>query len=85
MSEEEGKREISFFSYEGLLAALERSNKRLLIALICTCATLIVVSAILIFGNAVNNKVWMQYAESLRTSEVTDAGLYEQSNPGSHQ
>ena len=79
------KREVSFFSYEGLLAALERSNKRLLIALICTCVTLVLVSAILIFGNAINNRVWMEYAESLRVSEVTDAGLHEQSNPGSHQ
>lgn len=79
--ENEKQQTVSVFSYEGVLAALERSNKRLLIALISTCITLILVSAILIFGNAVNNRVWMQYVHQVTEAGETNARVHEQPNP----
>ncbi|MBQ1890067.1 MAG: hypothetical protein II160_05135 [Selenomonas sp.] len=78
MDEQQAK--VSAFSYEGVLAALERSNKRLLIALVVTCITLVIAVGVVIFGNAVNNRVWMDYVYTIQ--EDSNAGVYQQPNIG---
>ena len=85
--DDEKQASVSVFSYEGVVDALMLSNKRMLTALIVTCATLVLVTAILIFGNAVNNRVWMNYANTIRTETgaSADAGIHQQSNPGNSQ
>ena len=87
MQNNENQAKVSAFSYEGVVAALDRANKRMLIALTVVCAALVIAVTVFVAGYRANNKDWINYAQYLvqTNAEVADAGVYEQSDTGNHQ
>ena len=68
------------FVFESMISALERSGERLKIVAVCACISLVLAVAILIFGNAVNNRIWMDYVQTVQGG--ANAGVYQQPNQG---
>ncbi len=75
---EDKQASVPFFVHEATMNKMDVNNKRMLIALITVCLTLILtVAAFLMAYTSMNNK-WITYIEQ---TEVTD-GIYEQSDQG---
>ena len=76
MTEIEKQATVPYFVHEGQMARMERIIKVLAVLLVA-CVALFVV----------NNVIWMRYTQrqvELARQGASDAGVYEQSDPGDH-
>lgn len=82
MSENEKQASVPFFVHEATMNKMDVNNKRMLVALITVCITLIITVCCFLTAYRSMNNSWMTFVE--KQQEVTaDAGVYEQSDPGS--
>ena len=67
--------QIPFFVAENQLMHMDKSNKRMLAALIAVCATFILTIVIFVFGYTIREKNWLNTLSEIKSpvAEVTDA------------
>ena len=79
----ENKREeqaqVPFFLHENMLMHMSKNNKRILIALIVVCVSLLLMGYMFLSAYTAREKEWQNTIRLLRVVEVTD-GVYEQPN-----
>lgn len=75
---EDKQASVPFFVHEATMDKMDTNNKRMLIALITVCLTLILTVAAFLRAYTSMNNMWITYIEH---TEVTD-GIYEQSDQG---
>ena len=68
---------VPFFAHENTMTHYNRANRRMLIALICVCATFVVTILVFVTGYTAREKNWL---DMLQRTGVTD-GVHEQSGP----
>ena len=78
---EEKQAMIPFFVAENQVMHMDKSNHRMLIALVSVCATFILTIIIFVFGYTIREKNWLNTINDMRTVEV-ESGIQQQSNPG---
>mgnify|MGYP007101893094 CR=1 FL=1 len=61
--EDKDSTNVPFFIHEGAMARAERSNRRMLIALVVMAAALVVCIGALV----VNNRMWMNYTQAIES------------------
>ena len=71
--EEEKQAVVPYFIHEGQMARMERITKRLTV-------TIVAVLAVALIMFVINNVIWLRYVK-----EVSNAGVYEQSDTVDHQ
>lgn len=71
---------VPFFAHENVLMHYNRANKRMLIALIAVCATMILLCGIFVYGNTVREKQLIDMNIQRIATEVAN-GVHEQPNP----
>ena len=80
---EEKQASVPFFVHEATLNKLDISNKRMLVALVTVCITLIITVGCFVTAYVRTNHDWMEYAEKLQQVEETqNAGIHELTDPG---
>ena len=74
---------IPFFVAENQVMHMDRTNRRLLIALLAVCITFILTIVIFVAGYTVREKNWLDTLSRLNpdVTEVADDGVYEQPYP----
>jgi len=77
---EESKACVPFFVHENVLEHYNRANRRMLIALLGVCATLIIVVTIFVHGYTEREKNRLD-TFTTRQTEVLPDGVHEQSDP----
>lgn len=68
---------IPFFDHENTMMHYNMANKRMLIALICVCATFVLTIVVFVTGYTAREKNWL---DTLQKTGVTD-GVHEQPDP----
>lgn len=68
---------VPFFAHENTMMHYNRANRRMLIALICVCATFIVTILVFVTGYTAREKNWL---DMLQRNGVM-SGVSEQSDP----
>ena len=71
---------VPFFVHENVLEHYNRANRRMLIALLGVCATLILVVTIFVHGYTEREKNRVDSLTTIRQAEVAD-GVHEQQGP----
>lgn len=71
---------VPFFVHENVLEHYNRANRRMLIALLGVCATLIIVVTIFVHGYTEREKNRLD-TFTTRQTEVLPDGVHEQSDP----
>ena len=71
---------VPFFVHENVLEHYNRANRRMLIALLGVCATLIIVVTIFVHGYTEREKNRLD-TFTTRQAEVLPDGVHEQSDP----
>lgn len=60
---------IQYFVHEAVVNHMSRCNKRMLIALLCVCATFILTITIFVVGFTIRNKQYIECIEKLTVSQ----------------
>ena len=74
---------IPFFVAENQVMHMDRTNRRLLIALLAVCITFILTIVVFVFGYTVREKNWLDTLSRLNpdVTEVADDGVHQQPDP----
>ncbi len=81
---DQGERCVPFFDVQNTMMHYNWANRRMLIALICVCATFIATIIIFVNGYTTRERNWQETIKSMwENSPATevDHGIYEQSPP----
>lgn len=75
---------VSFFVHENTVQHMNISNRRLLVALLCVCATFILTIIIFVVGYTIREKNWLNTISTMQgqtpITEVAD-GVQQQPDP----
>ena len=71
---------IPFFVAENQVMHMDKTNKRMLIALLTVCITFILTIIIFVVGYTVREKNWLNTLSRIGVTEVAD-GVHQQPNP----
>ena len=72
---------IPFFVAENQVMHMDKTNKRMLIALLTVCITFILTIIIFVVGYTVREKNWLNTLSRIGVTEVADDGVQQQPNP----
>ena len=72
---------IPFFVAENQVMHMDKTNKRMLIALLTVCITFILTIIIFVVGYTVREKNWLNTLSRIGVTEVADNGVQQQPNP----
>jgi membrane-associated HD superfamily phosphohydrolase len=81
MSEE---KKVSLWDHEEAVLHLDRSNRRMMISLICVCLTFVITIIVFVCGYTTREKNWLDTMREMqmgRIAEVTDEGVQQQRGP----
>lgn len=69
---------IPFFDHENTMMHYNWANRRMLIALICVCATFIITIIVFVGGYTQREKNWLETLKEMRTPGVTEVNNEQQ-------
>lgn len=72
---------IPFFVAENQVMHMDKTNKRMLIALLTVCITFILTIIIFVVGYTVRERNWLNTLSRIGVTEVADDGVQQQPNP----
>ena len=72
---------IPFFVAENQVMHMDKTNKRMLIALLTVCITFILTIIIFVVGYTVREKNWLNTLSRIGVTEVADNGVHQQPDP----
>lgn len=82
MCEEKQQVCIPFFVAENQVMHMDKTNKRMLVALLAVCITFILTIIIFVVGYTVRERNWLDTLSRLTpVTEVADDGIQQQPNP----